>query len=174
MHFVRNALPEIESGRKMTSVAVIGIGQSLRGDDAAGLEVIRQWREKFPETAGRPEVRCEACELLGLALIDSLHGFENAILVDAIQGQAKAGTIYLVNESELLSFTSDAKSAHGWGIAETLQLGHELNVINSNIKVIGIQVGQMEIGAGLSQEVADAIPIACDLVQQEIKKLLIH
>ena len=51
----------------MTRVAVIGIGQSLRGDDAAGLEAVRRWEEKFHETANRLEIRVEASELPGLA-----------------------------------------------------------------------------------------------------------
>ncbi len=51
----------------MTKVAVIGIGQSLRGDDAAGLIAVRQWQEKYPQTASRPEVRIETDELPGLA-----------------------------------------------------------------------------------------------------------
>ncbi|MCK7527480.1 MAG: hypothetical protein MZV64_62685 [Ignavibacteriales bacterium] len=73
MHLVRDSLPEAEDRREVTKVAVIGIGQSLRGDDAAGLEAVRQWREKFPETASRLEVQVEAGELPGLALLDVLN-----------------------------------------------------------------------------------------------------
>ena len=88
-HFLK-----IENRRKMTKVAVIGIGQSLRGDDAAGLEAIRQWQEKFPETASRPEVRVEASELPGFALLDMLEDVDAAILVDAVQSSAQPGTIH--------------------------------------------------------------------------------
>src|SRR5689334_15543821 len=127
MYFVRDSLFEIEHSREMTkTIAVIGIGQSLRGDDAVGLEAIQQWREKFPETASRPEVRIEASELPGLALLDTLSNIESAILVDAVHSSAQPGTIYRLNENELASFTSDSKSAHGWGVAETLRLGHQL------------------------------------------------
>jgi hydrogenase maturation protease len=156
----------------MTKVAVIGIGQSLRGDDAVGLEAVRLWREKFPETASRPEVRIEACELSGLALLDLLQDVNAAILVDAIQGQSDPGTIHLLDEKQLSAFTSDAKSAHGWGIAETLQLGHELMLIKTRIKVIGIQVEQMTMGLGLSKAVKDAVPIVCNTIQEETNKLL--
>ena len=107
-------------------IAVIGIGQSLRGDDAAGLNAIRQWQKKYPETASRPEVRVDASELPGLALIDLLDDTDAAVIVDAVQSSAKPGTIHRISPDELSAFTPDAQSAHGWGVAETLQLGREL------------------------------------------------
>jgi len=156
----------------MKKVAVIGIGQSLRGDDAAGLEAVRQWMEKFSETANRPEVRIEASELPGLALLDVFNDVNIAILVDAVQSSAKPGTIHRLNENELSTFTSDAKSAHGWGVAETLQLRSQLTDGEANIRIIGIEAGQTELGAGLSKAVEDAMPEVCAAIEQEINSLL--
>ena len=154
------------------TIAVIGIGQSLRGDDAVGLQAIQHWQEKFPETASKPGVRIEASELPGLALLDMLGDVKAAILVDAVQSSAQAGTIHRLNESELASFTSDAKSAHGWGIAETLRLRHQLMDTKINIRIIGIEVEQMNIGAGLSSTVRDAMPAICNAIEEEIEYLL--
>ena len=156
----------------MTKVAVIGIGQSLRGDDAAGLEAVRQWKEKFPETASRPEVRVEASELPGLALLDMLEDVDAAILVDAVQSSALPGTVHRLSENDLLTFTSDAKSAHGWGVAETLVMGKQLNRINIPVRLIGIEAEQVTLGAGISEAVKDGIPVACDAIQEEIKSIV--
>jgi len=156
----------------VTKVAVIGIGQSLRGDDAVGLEVLRQWRERFQETASRLEVQSEACELPGLTLLDLFNDVDTAILVDAVQGKSTPGTIHLLDENELSAFTSDAKSAHGWGLAETLQLGNELMVTKTKVRVVGIQAEQMTLGTGLSEAVKDAIPIVCEMLEEEIHKAL--
>ena len=73
-------------------IIVIGIGQSLRGDDAVGPKAVRQWQESFPETASRPEVRVETLELPGLDLLTYLDGMDDAVLVDAIQCSALVGT----------------------------------------------------------------------------------
>jgi hydrogenase maturation protease len=154
------------------TIAVIGIGQSLRGDDAVGLEAIQHWREKFSKTASRPEVRIEATELPGLALLDMLGDVKAAVLVDAVQSSAQPGTIHRLNESELASFTSDAKSAHGWGIAETLRLRNQLMDAKINIRIIGIEAEQMNIGAELSSTISDAIPVICDVIEEEINNLL--
>ncbi len=155
-------------------IAVIGIGQSLRGDDGAGLEAIRQWKENYPETASRPEVRAEANELPGLALMDVIQENDAIILVDAVHSSAKIGTIHNIEPENLSSFTSDSQSAHGWGVAETIQLARQLNpaLKNHPIKLIGIEVGQMTMGFGLSKAVHNAIPLACSAIQCEIKKLL--
>ena len=151
---------------------MIGIGQSLRGDDAAGLEAVRRWEEKFPETANKPEVQIEASELPGLALIDLLSNVDAAILVDAVQSAAKPGTIHRLSEDELASFTSASKSAHGWGVAETLKMRRQLTDAKCNIRIIGIEAEQMELGAGLSQAVKDALPEICNAIEEEINALL--
>jgi hydrogenase maturation protease len=151
---------------------VIGIGQSLRGDDAAGLEAVRRWQEQFPETANRPEVQIEASELPGLALIEMLNDVDAAILVDAVQSSAKPGTIHRLSEEELAAFTSESKSAHGWGVAETLRMRSQLTDAKVNIHIIGIEAEHMELGAGLSKAVKEAIPKACKTIEEEIYALL--
>ncbi len=154
-------------------VAVIGIGQSLRGDDAAGLVAVRQWQEKYPETASRPEVRVEAHELPGLALLDLIEDTEAAVLIDAVQSSAAPGTIHILSEDELSSFAEDAKSAHGWGVAETLGMGRLLGEIKStSIRLIGIEAEQMTLGMELSKSTQDAIPLACEAIEEEVKALL--
>jgi len=155
-------------------VAVIGIGQSLRGDDAAGLDAIRQWQEEHPETAGRPEVRVEASELPGLALLDLLQDAEAAIIVDAVKSSAMPGTIHRINPDDLSAFTSDAQSAHGWGVTETIQLGRKLypTLKNLPIRLIGIEAEQFSMGSGLSQKVAQTIPALCRTIEDEVQTFL--
>ena len=156
----------------MTKIAVIGIGQSMRGDDAAGIEAVRQWSEKYPETAVRPEIQIEADELPGLGLLDTLHEVDAAVLVDAVQSAAKPGTIYRLDEDELAAFISDSKSAHGWGVAETIRMGRQLDEVNSAIRIIGIEIEQVEIGTGLSKSVRDAMPAICEIIEEELSILL--
>lgn len=156
----------------MKKVAVIGIGQGLRGDDAAGLEAVRRWQEKFPETANRLEVRVEACELPGLALIDLLNDFDAAILVDAVQSAGNPGSIHRLDESDLASFASGSRSAHGWGVAESLHIRNQLTDVEVYIRIIGIEAEQMELGALLSKSVEDAMPNLCDVIENEVHALL--
>jgi len=156
----------------VVKIALIGIGQSLRGDDVAGLEAVRLWQSHYPQTAQKLQV--ELSELPGLALLDRLDGMEAAILVDAVQANAAPGTIQRLGPDELAAFSTNAQSAHGWGVAETLALGRSLNpgLAKCRITLIGIVGGQFSLGAGLSPAVQAALIEAAALIEKEIRGLL--
>lgn len=153
-------------------ILVLGIGQSMRADDAAGLETVLLWQACYPQTA--VQARVETTELPGVALLDSLAGMEAAILVDAVHSSAIAGTIIRLGQDELASFTPELTSSHGWGVAETLHLGFSLNpsLAECRITLIGIIGRNFELGAGLSYQVQAALPIAADMVENEIQAIL--
>jgi hydrogenase maturation protease len=156
-------------------IAVIGIGQSFRGDDEIGLKAVQQWMDRYPETASRSEIQVDISELPGLTLLDLLEGAKAAVLVDAIECLTFPGTIHSINPEQLSSFTTDAKSAHGWGVAETLRMDQMLNPSRKKIpiKVIGIEVGQVEIGSALSKSVEQALPLVCEAIQKEVQTFLV-
>jgi hydrogenase maturation protease len=155
-------------------IVVIGIGQTLRGDDAAGLEAVRRWRACYPATASRPELDVEASGLPGLGLLDLLSGADAAVLVDAVRSCAPVGFIHRLDPDGLAAFTSGAQSAHGWGVAETLALAQELNLPAHAIRVriVGIESGQVELGCSLSPEIEQAMPSICETLESEIQSLL--
>jgi len=154
------------------NILIIGIGQSLRGDDAAGLEIVRLWQALHADTAARVQV--ELSEQPGLALLDLLEGMDAAIFVDAVQASVPAGTVMRLAPDELASFTPDAGSAHGWGVVETLQLGRSLTpeLLKCKVTLIGIAGAQFDLGAGLSPEVRSAMKKATEMVEMEIQNAL--
>ena len=156
----------------MHKITIIGIGQSFRGDDAVGLEAVRRWREEFNETASRPEVQVEVCELPGLGLLDLFEGADSVLLVDAVQSGAKVGTIHRIGPEELVAFSADSTSAHGWGVAETLGLARQLGLTLPPIHLIGVEAGQMDLGAGLSPEVEAALPVVCAWIEDFAREKL--
>jgi hydrogenase maturation protease len=150
-------------------IIVLGIGQSLRGDDAAGLEAVRLWQERFTDTAQKVHVGLS--ELPGLSLLDMLGGMEAAILVDAVHSSAKPGTLYHLGPEELASFTPGSASAHGWGVAETLALGRSLYpaLANTRVTLIGIVGKNFNMGTGLSPEVLAVLEDAAEMIEKEIQ-----
>ncbi len=155
-------------------VTVIGIGQRLRGDDAAGVEAVRRWEHLYPATAARAEVSVQYAELPGLGLLDLLDGFDAAVIVDAVVSAAPAGTVYRLGVDELDSFGTASRSAHGWGVAETLQLEQRLNSEWKpiGIRLIGIEAEQMELGSPLSASIERAMPAACEAIEAEVEAFL--
>jgi hydrogenase maturation protease len=151
------------------NILVLGIGQSLRGDDAAGLEAVRLWHQTYPKTVKKVQV--EFSELPGLSLLDRLDGVDAAILVDALHTAADPGTLHRLDPDELAAFTTDAQSAHGWGVAETLALGRSLypGLTQCRITLIGIVGNRFGLGTGLDPAVQAALPRAADLIETEIQ-----
>jgi hydrogenase maturation protease len=149
---------------------IIGIGQSLRGDDAAGFEVVHRWQEKYPETAS--QVLVFLSEQPGVSLLDEISGMNCVVVVDAVQMPGSAGEISVGGMDDLLAFSKEAANAHGWGIAETLQLGRSLGRLGSvEVLYLGIHAHRFEPGAGLSPEVQQALTPAVDILEKMVRSL---
>ena len=144
----------------------------MRGDDAAGLEAVQLWQIQHPDTAA--QVQVELSELPGLALLDLLEGMDAAVLVDALNTSALPGTVLRLGPDELSIFTPDAVSAHGWGVAESLQLGRSLapSLAKCRVTLIGIVGEDFRLGADLSPQVRAAMKKAADMVEREIQNAL--
>jgi hydrogenase maturation protease len=151
------------------NMLVLGIGQSLRGDDAAGLEAVRLWQQTYPQTAQKVQV--ELSELPGLGLLDRMDGMEAAVLVDALHTSEAPGTLHRLGPDELAAFTTDSQSAHGWGVAESLVLGRllEVRLAQCRICLIGIAGSRFGLGMGLDPAVRAALPQAADLIEAEVQ-----
>lgn len=154
------------------TIMLIGTGQSLRGDDGAGLAAVRLWQETYQKMRDYPDLHVELAELPGIELLSLLHGSRLAILVDAVHSNAKAGTIHMLTNEQLESFSPSATSAHGWGVAETLSLGQKLmpSSMPGKLILIGIEAGTFSVGAPLSPEVEQALPEVARLIEQLIDR----
>jgi len=152
------------------SIKIIGIGQSMRGDDAAGLAAVQRWYETYQAKLSRPHVQYELAELPGVGLLSLLEGTRAAILVDAVHSDSKAGTVHVFNENQLEAFMEGAGSAHGWGVAETLSLGRKLmpTELPEKLILIGIEAGQLNLGESLSPEVEAALSEVGCLIEKYI------
>ncbi|MEX1248396.1 MAG: hydrogenase maturation protease [Anaerolineales bacterium] len=153
---------------------VLGLGQWLRGDDAIGLEVVRLWQVEYPETARRTDLVVESAPLPGLSLLSFLECVEAAILVDAMQSGMPAGTIKALERGDLAAFGSDAQSAHGWGIAETLAIAESLydEKMPQRLVLLAVEAGTTGLGGALSPAVKEALPAAVKHLQELVLDIL--
>jgi hydrogenase maturation protease len=158
------------------AIKIIGIGQSLRGDDAVGLSAVRLWVDTFHADSLPQGVQVELAELPGIGLLNLLQGVHYAVLVDAVHSGAMPGTIHRLTEVQLESFTDGSGSAHGWGVAETLSLGRQLEPTNlpPDLILIGIEAGQLCLGEALSPDVASSLPEVARLIEQYVSAALLH
>ena len=146
----------------------------MRGDDEVGLIIVQRWIKDHQSNFPIDSIEVNLLESPGINLLSEIAGQDAVILVDAVQSGAPAGTLYKLTEEDLASFDDGSGSAHGWGAAETLSLGHQLipEELPQKIFVIGVEAIQFELGEGLSPAVRSAIPAAVKMINQVLKKLI--
>jgi len=134
-------------------ILVIGAGNDLRHDDAAGLEAARRVRR----IGGRAIEVIEACgDLSGLAGIWS--GRDRVILLDAARSGAPCGTVHRLDAAAgPLPVAFARGSTHGLGIAEAVELSRALGRLPRALVIYGIEGREFGPGTGLSPAVAEAV-----------------
>jgi hydrogenase maturation protease len=161
---------------RANSVIVIGAGNALRHDDAAGLEAIRRLRAVTSTAAaqGQPAAIL-TCEQEGepLGLLDAWDGAAAVVLVDAIHGAAPAGAIHRFDASArpLPSTLAGSSSTHAIGLAEAIELGRALGRLPRKVVVYGVVGARFDAGCGLSREVQAVIGGLAEALLREAREL---
>jgi len=146
------------------TTCVICVGNELRGDDAAGLEVLRLLDGTLPE-----DVRAIACEGEPVSLLSLWEDCEAAIVVDATQSGVEPGTVRrLPVHDEPLPEELRRTSTHLLGVAEAVELARALGKLPARTIVFGIEGGSWDMGAGLTPEVAEAADVVAASIRREL------
>jgi hydrogenase maturation protease len=137
----------------MPRIAVIGIGNPDRGDDAFGRVVAARLRGRLPEHMHLIEQDGEAT-----ALLDQLGDADAAILVDAAVSGGEPGQIRRFDVAcEPLPAVKFGLSTHGFGLTEAIELARILGKLPSRCIVYAVEARSFELGAALSPELVRAV-----------------
>jgi hydrogenase maturation protease len=146
------------------TAAVVCVGNRLRGDDAAGLEVARHLRGTLPEGVSITEREGEPT-----ALIDAWEGADALWVVDAVSSGSDAGTVHRLDAGERpLPPDPFRASTHHMSLAETVELARALGRLPAQTVVYGIEGGSFAIGQGLTPAVASAAAAVAAAVREEV------
>jgi hydrogenase maturation protease len=148
------------------NIAIMGIGQPIRGDDGAGPAAVEQWSRSFPQTASDPEIHILYSETPGFDLLEVLQDAGAILIVDAVMTGSPAGSIHIVPSFPGPETLTIEKRSHGFGIAEvTAVLKNAGFALPERFALLGIEIGNVEFGAGLSDPVQAAMPAAVQEIQ---------
>jgi hydrogenase maturation protease len=130
---------------------VIGVGNAYRGDDAAGLVVARQLRDRGVEAVeqeGEP-----------VALVELFCGHSAVVLVDAVHSGAPPGTVHRVDASErsLPQELRGSTSTHALGLGDAIELARALERLPERVLVYGVEGARFDAGAELSGAVQASV-----------------
>ncbi|MDO5502326.1 MAG: hydrogenase maturation protease [Actinomycetia bacterium] len=142
---------------------VIGCGNILRGDDAAGPLLIRELYGR-----ARPErVRLVDGGTSGMDVGFAMRGAPKVVIVDASATGAAPGTVYQVPAAEVESAAPLAGlHSHNFRWDHALSLGRWLlgPLCPQDITVFLIEVDSCDPGAPLTPAVADAVQLVADRI----------
>jgi hydrogenase maturation protease len=143
---------------------VIGIGNRLRGDDAAGVVAAEQLAPRVPEG-----VEVVSCSEEPSRLMEAWEGVESVLLVDTVSSGAPPGTLHRFDAGEeAVPARTFRSSTHAIGIADTIELARALGRLPRRVRIYGIEAGGFETGAGLTPAVESAVAF---LVQDLLAEL---
>ena len=156
----------MSGGRRL----LIGLGNELRGDDAAGLLVAREARRRLGGAAdGAAGV--EVLELGGepVGLLEAWDGAGRVVLADAVASGAAPGTVHRLDAAAApLPAAFAGASTHALGLAEAIELGRSLGRLPRGLVVLGIEGADFATGAEPSEAVRGAVSEAAARALAEI------
>ena len=151
--------------KKRESVLVMGIGNELRGDDAAGLLVARGLlSEKVPSFVTILEMRGD-----GASFMARWKNINRLILVDAITAGLPPGSVIRMDaRKEIVPASLFATSSHSFGLAQAVAISLALDELPASVTLYGIQAGNFQMGTEMTPGVQRAIQetiaaIRCEL-----------
>jgi hydrogenase maturation protease len=142
------------------------VGNRLRGDDAAGLEVARHLRGTLPAGVEIVEREGEPTALIG-----GWEGVEALWIVDAVSSGSDAGTVHRLDASDRpLPPDPFRASTHHVSLAETVELARALGRLPAQTLVYGIEGRSFAVGEPLTADVAAAAVAVANAIRDEVKQ----
>lgn len=137
----------------MASILIVGIGNTLRGDDGAGPATARRLRESLSA-----DIRVLVKDSDFVSLLEDWRGVDTVVVIDATSSKSEPGFVrqYDAHERPLPAGFSRS-STHALGLAEVIELGRALGQLPARLIVIGIEGRDFTAGEALSPEVSEAI-----------------
>jgi hydrogenase maturation protease len=163
---------------RQPQVLVVGLGNPILGDDGIGWRVAEAVEEALllEEEVKNPAVEVACYSLGGLSLMERLIGYDQAILIDAVQtGFGKAGSLYDLELDDLPDLsTGHLTAAHDTSLQTALKLGREMGAsLPSEIRIVGIEAEKVyDFSDTLSPEITASLPEAVNLVLKQLDKLI--
>jgi hydrogenase maturation protease len=144
---------------------VIGVGNEYRRDDGIGPLVATRLDEVH-----LPGVLVAVCDGEPTGLLDLWAGADLAVVIDAVLCEPSAPGRIWRTTVDALRGVSTAASSHALGIPDAVPLGRILGLLPRELVVIAVEAACLDLGVGLSEPVAAAVPDVVRAVLDELAR----
>jgi len=138
-------------------INVLGLGNTMFGDEGFGVEVIRylEHQSGFPESATLIDGGTQ-----GIYLLDYIESADYLLVFDAIIPVAYDQDVYVYKKDELPAFIYRKMSSHQVGFSELISLARLHSKLPQELTLVGIPPVDLNLGVGLSEPVSQLVPKA--------------
>jgi len=151
-----------------SKVLVIGIGNLLISDDGLGLCAARRLKQED----WSQEVSIIEAGTSVVNYIEEISRFDYVIVIDAVRGGGKPGSIYRRRMGNIMQCVPDRQDAHGFSVFQAVELARELKGKPVGLIIYGMEPEHLIYGLELSPVVEKALPRLVEKVIEEIKVLI--
>jgi hydrogenase maturation protease len=149
----------------MSSLALVGVGNEWRSDDALGILVARELKRRFSGSVRVIEVANE-----GTSLIEAMDGVEGVILVDALSSSDPPGTVLRFDLSHSgVPATVSTPVGHAFALTGAVELARRLHRLPPVVLLYGIVGKCFDLGTGLSDCVVKSIPELMQRIEEDLQ-----
>ena len=145
---------------------LLGIGNILMNDDAAGVLVVQALAEKY--TFSQELVILDG-GTLGLDLLPFLEGVDRLLVVDAVETGGAVGSIVRMTGDDIPLALATKVSPHQMGLKDLLLVADLQGYAPQEMVLWGVQPGSIEMDIELTPEVAKAVDILKIKVLEELE-----
>lgn len=160
-----NAYGRTPAGR---SVLVLGLGNILLTDEGIGVRVLETLRSRYHLPAAVDAIDGGTA---GMDLIDLIAGYDDLIVIDAMETGGPPGTVKRLADHELFGFLRQKLSPHQLGLTDVLAFLELMEKAPETITMIGIQPVNLDLGLEISPALSAQMDHYADLVAHELRHL---
>ncbi len=148
---------------------ILGLGNTLLGDEGVGVHSVRYLREACPDLA---DVNLVDGGTLSFALAGPIAEARNLIVIDAAQLDGAPGTLRCYEGAEMDRFVRDRRirSAHEISLSDLLTIAQLSEELPRHRALIGIQPQRMDWSDSLTDPVRKSLPIVCERVRELLRR----
>jgi len=152
----------------MKKLAILGVGNILEKDDGIAIYATKYLEKNF---TCKPEIDIINGGVEGINLLNLFMEYEYILILDAIEIDDEAGSIYHIPSEKLTGYGLNSGGAHEIGVLQCFDILELMGKELPSSSVLGIVPKTIDVEIGLSELMYEKFPIylqtLCTLLEKE-------
>ena len=140
----------------MKKLAILGVGNILEKDDGIAIYATKYLEKNF---TCKPEIAIINGGVEGINLLNLFMEYEYILILDAIEIEDEAGSIYHIPSEKLTGYGLNSGGAHEIGVLQCFDILELMGKELPNSSVLGIVPKIIDVEIGLSEMMEEKFPI---------------